>query len=186
MSWSLEARFERYCDRLIETLRPADREQPARWYLQGLLLPGSARALNRWRRESTRSACVRPTTRCITWWPRQTGVMRRCCRRCRGPSCRNWLRRMSWCTGSSMTRGFPKKGNQSVGVARQYCGQTGKQDNCRVAVSLSIASDRGSLSGGISVVPAAEVDRRPGAVPQGGRPRGAGVQDQAECGAAAH
>ncbi len=41
--------------------------------------------------------------------------------------------------------GFPKKGKHSVGVARQYCGQTGKQDNCRVAVSLSIASERGSL-----------------------------------------
>jgi SRSO17 transposase len=41
--------------------------------------------------------------------------------------------------------GFPKKGKHSVGVARQYCGQTGKQDNCRVAVSLSMASERGSL-----------------------------------------
>ena len=30
-------------------------------------------------------------------------------------------------------------------VARQYCGQTGKQDNCRVAVSLSIAGERGSV-----------------------------------------
>jgi SRSO17 transposase len=30
-------------------------------------------------------------------------------------------------------------------VARQYCGQTGKQDNCRVAVSLSIATSEGSL-----------------------------------------
>jgi SRSO17 transposase len=41
--------------------------------------------------------------------------------------------------------GFPKKGHHSVGVARQYCGQLGKQDNCQVAVSLSIATQRGSL-----------------------------------------
>ena len=40
---------------------------------------------------------------------------------------------------------FPKKGQHSVGVARQYCGQLGKQDNCQVAVSLSLASARGSL-----------------------------------------
>ena len=39
--------------------------------------------------------------------------------------------------------GFPKKGTNSVGVARQYCGATGKVDNCQVGVFAGYAGPRG-------------------------------------------
>ena len=39
--------------------------------------------------------------------------------------------------------GFPKKGTDSCGVARQWCGRLGKQDNCQVGVFLAYVSAKG-------------------------------------------
>lgn len=48
----------------------------------------------------------------------------------------------AWIVGDA---GYPKKGKHSVGVARQYRGQLGEQDDRQVAVSLSVANERASL-----------------------------------------
>jgi SRSO17 transposase len=39
--------------------------------------------------------------------------------------------------------GFVKKGSDSIGVARQYCGTIGKVDNCQVGVFAAYASPPG-------------------------------------------
>jgi SRSO17 transposase len=39
--------------------------------------------------------------------------------------------------------GFPKKGSESCGVQRQWCGRLGKTDNCQVGVFLTYAAAKG-------------------------------------------
>src|SRR5438045_289138 len=38
---------------------------------------------------------------------------------------------------------FPKQGGHSVGVARQWCGNRGKEENCQVGMFLGYSSERG-------------------------------------------
>src|SRR4029450_6018041 len=74
---------------------------------------------------------------------------------------------------------FPKKGTHSVGVARQYCGQLGKQENCQVAVSLSVANDCASLPIAFELYRPQAWPGDPAPPSQGGGARGPRVQNQA-------
>jgi SRSO17 transposase len=40
-------------------------------------------------------------------------------------------------------RGFPKRGHHSAGVGLQYCGRTGRVENCQVGVFLSYVTKQG-------------------------------------------
>lgn len=145
MSQSLEARFEAYCNTMAGALMHADREQPARWYIKGLLLPGERKSVEpmaaRVQPQAVRST-HQSMHHLVAEAPWSDAALMASVAEQVLPKLIDADAPVWWVVDDT---GFPKKGKHSVGVAHQYCGQTGKQDNCRVAVSLSIATHRGSL-----------------------------------------
>jgi SRSO17 transposase len=139
-------RFEQYVTMIASHLGHADRVGPFRGYCAGLMLPGSRKSVE------PMAARVAPTEV-----------------RSAHQRLHHFVADAAWSDaavlgavgshvlGAALKRsgapevliiddtGFPKQGKHSVGVARQYCGQLGKQDNCQVAVSVSLANERYSV-----------------------------------------
>lgn len=140
-----ERRFAAYIEGLAKAAGHADRNVPLKNYCTGLLLPGERKSVEPmaarlapdnvrrmhqslhhlvadapWNDEAVLDAALDFVLPAMLT---------------RGPV-------VAWVVDDT---GFPKKGQHSVGVARQYCGQIGKQDNCRVAVSLSVTTETASM-----------------------------------------
>ena len=138
------AEFERYINGLCEVLGHQDRHAGFADYSRGLMLPIERKSVEPLAAH-TDPLHVRSQHQSLhhlvamSEWS-DTAVLERV---------RDWVvprlghkSRFYWIVDDT---GFPKKGIHSVGVARQYCGQLGKQDNCQVAVSLSLATEQGSV-----------------------------------------
>src|SRR5437870_6802567 len=145
LSEGSEARFAAYVEALGAVLGHADRQEPMRDYCVGLLMPIERKS-------------VEPMAAVTA--PAQVAAKHQ--------SLLHFVGNASWSDAAMLAKvgetvlpaieragpveawiiddtGFPKQGRHSVGVARQYCGQLGKQDNCQVAVSLSLADRHASL-----------------------------------------
>src|SRR6184192_374378 len=140
-----EARFAAYVEQLGTALGHADRQEPLHDYCLGLLMPIERKS-------------VEPMAAVTA--PAQVAAKHQ--------SLLHFVGNAPWLDAAMLAKvselvlpaiersgpieawiiddtGFPKKGEHSVGVTRQYCGQLGKQDNCQVAVSLSLANNHASL-----------------------------------------
>jgi SRSO17 transposase len=139
---ALEERFTAYVAALASTLAHIDRKEPFSAYCRGLLLPGERKSVEpmaarlRPERVSAAHQSLHHLVAKAAWSDAALlAALREQVLPVLGPI-------TAWIIDDT---GFPKKGRHSVGVARQYCGELGKQDNCRVAVSLSLANERASL-----------------------------------------
>jgi SRSO17 transposase len=140
-----ESRFEAYVEGLVSVIGHADRAGPLRDYCVGLMMPCDRKS-------------VEPIAAVTA--PDRTAAQHQ--------SLLHFVGEGRWSDERVLTKvremvlprmqlhgpieawiiddtGFPKQGRHSVGVARQYCGQLGKEDNCQVAVSLSLANSQASL-----------------------------------------
>jgi SRSO17 transposase len=144
-SGTSESRFAAYVEGLVSVIGHADRARPLRDYCLGLMLPCERKS-------------VEPMAAVTA--PERTAAQHQSLLHFVGEG--RWSDEMvlgkvremvlpaierpgpieAWIIDDT---GFPKKGTHSVGVARQYCGQIGKEDNCQVAGSLSIANEHASL-----------------------------------------
>jgi len=143
---NLESRFERYADVMVEALGHADRATPGRWYLRGLMLPGARKSVEpmaaRVHPQDVRSAhqSMHHLVADSEWSDK--ALLAAVAREVVPVLSEAGQAPCFWIIDDT---GYRKYGKHSVGVARQYCGQLGKTDNCQVAVSLSLATVDGSV-----------------------------------------
>jgi SRSO17 transposase len=132
-------------DGLAKAAGHADRHAPLKSYCKGLLLPGERKSVE------PMAARLAPDNvrrmhqslhHLVADAPWNDQEMLAEVRRQVLPSMQKHGPVVAWIVDDT---GFPKQGKHSVGVARQYCGQIGKHDNCQAAVSLSVSTWSSSL-----------------------------------------
>jgi SRSO17 transposase len=140
-----EERLETYIDELASVIGHADRVRPLHDYCVGLMLPVERKSVEPM---AARTAPARTSAQHQSLlhfvgkgqWSDEKLLAK--VRELVLPGIERHGAIRAWIFDDTS---FPKQGRHSVGVARQYCGQLGKQDNCQTVVSLSLANDYASL-----------------------------------------
>src|SRR5713101_4545244 len=138
-------RFAAYVDRLAAALGHRDRHDPLRAYVTGLCLPGERKSIEPIaarvdpRHVQSRHQSLHHFVSNAPW---DEGAVLRVARDRVLDQMERHGAVAAWIVDDT---GIPKKGRHSVGVTRQYCGVLGKQDNCQVAVSVTLANEAVSI-----------------------------------------
>ena len=140
-----EVRFAAYVEGLVSVIGHADRAKPLRDYCLGLVMPCERKSVEPMAALTAPERTAAQHQSLLHFvgeggWSDEKVLSK--VRELVLPQIERHGPNEAWIIDDT---GFPKKGKHSVGVARQYCGQVGKQDNCQVAVSLSVANRPASL-----------------------------------------
>jgi SRSO17 transposase len=141
----IEARFAGYVAGLASVIGHADRAGPLRDYCIGLMLPGDRKSVEPMAAKTAPARMAAQHQSLLHFvgvgrWSDQKVLAK--VQEMVLPAIERHGPIEAWIIDDT---GFPKQGKHSVGVQHQYCGQLGKQANCQVAVSLSIANHSASL-----------------------------------------
>jgi SRSO17 transposase len=141
-------RFDAYMERMSRAVGHADRREPLRAYLSGLLLPGERKSVEpmaakldplhvQARHQSLHHFVSQAP------WPERN--LLRVARDYALAAFERHAPVAAWVVDDTA---IPKKGSHSVGVTHQYCGVLGKSANCQVAVTVSLVNAVLSVPGG--------------------------------------
>jgi len=145
MDLGSEGRFSAYIEALASVIGHADRVRPLRDYCTGLVLPGDRKSVEPMAAKTDPARVAAQHQSLLHFvgvgsWSDEKVLAK--VRELVVPAIERRGTIEAWIIDDT---GLPKKGKHSVGVQPQYCGQVGKQTNCQVVVSLSIANHFASL-----------------------------------------
>src|SRR4030088_1605730 len=142
-----ESRFAAYVEGLASVIGHADRTGPLRDYCTGLMLPGERKSVEPMAAKTAPARTAAQHQSLLHFVGVASSSDERVLAKVREmvlPAMERQGPIEAWIIDDT---GFPKQGKHSAGVQHQYCGQLGKEANCQVAVSLSIANHSASLPG---------------------------------------
>lgn len=140
-----ESRFDAYVEDIVSVVGHADRAGPLRDYCVGLIMPGERKSVEPMAAVTAPGRVAAQHQSLLHFVGQSPWSDERVLAKVRERVLPLMERREPIRVWIIDDTGIPKQGKHSVGVAPQYCGQLGRQANCQVAVSLSIANHHASL-----------------------------------------
>src|SRR5467141_1530314 len=140
-----ESRFAAYVEGLASVIGHAARQEPLRDYCVGLVMPGERKSVEPMAAVTVPSRVAAQHQSLLHFVGQSEWSDEKVLSKVRElvlPAMERHGPIEVWIIDDT---GFPKQGKHSVGVASQYCGQLGREGNCQVAVSLSVANRHASL-----------------------------------------